>query len=95
MKRLAQDDAGLIPLLVGVAVAGGLLFGGSYVLTGEDPMTALMDLLKAITAGSMLFIFGVLLLMNKLPVVPSHLAMLGGIVCVCVGIYWIWKGVPF
>ena len=93
MKAIARDDGALLPLLVGLVVAGGALVGGSYLLY-DDPMTSFISFLKAITVGSMLFVFGILLLMNKLTLIPGHIAVLAGIACVAVGLYFVWQGVP-
>ena len=92
MKHLQSDESALIPLVVGIAAVGGLLFGGSYLLTGEDPVTAFIELMKVITVGCLLFIFGVLLLMNKLPIIPPTWALLGGIGGIAGGLYIIWVG---
>ena len=95
MKKLASDERALVPLLVGIAAVGGLLFGGSYLLTGEDPITAFVELMKAITVGCLLFIFGLLLLMNKFGLIHPSIALVAGVCCVAGGLYVIWKGVPF
>lgn len=92
MKRLRDDDGGLIPLLVGVAIVGAALFGGTYLFTGEDPMTLLVDFMKAMFVASLFFVLGLLFLMGKLPVIPGPYALLAGLGCIGASLYIGWYG---
>lgn len=91
MKRLSKDEEGLIPLLVGAGVVVASLFGLTYTLTGDDPVTALVDFLKALIVGICLFVFGLLVLMKKVPI-PSPYGLFVGLLSVGSGMYFIWSG---
>ncbi len=92
MKHLAGDDYALVPLLIGVAAVGVLLFGGSSLLTGEDPVMLLIEFSKAVIVASFLFVFGLLVLMGKLPIIPKPFAFLLGIAAIAGALYVTWWG---
>lgn len=91
MKNLRRDEDGIIPLLVGITAVGALLFGGSYLLTGDDPVTALMTFLKFALISSLIFMFGILVLMKKLPVLMPPWDFIIGIGSIAGAIYIAWR----
>ena len=91
-KRLSSDTDALIPAIIGAAILGGFLFGGSYLLTGEDPVTAFKELTIVLTVGCLLFVLGIYLLSGRLVLIPTPYSMVLGIACVIAGPVIIWRG---
>jgi hypothetical protein len=90
MKDLRRDEDGLIPLILGIGIAAAALFGGSYLITGDDPLSWLVDLLKITLVASLLFIFGVLALMGRFVTIPRPWGVVVGLGAVAGSIYLVW-----
>ncbi len=91
MKNLRTDESGILPLLIGVALVGVAIFGGSYLLTGEDPVTLLVDFLKVSFVASMVFLLGLLMLMGKVSLLPKTVSIVLGFVCIAGSLIWFWQ----
>lgn len=89
MKNLREDDAGLIPLLIGIAVAGvASWFGFQWLTGGTNPWEAF----KVIIIASLVFTFGIIALMGKFITIPKPWGLLIGISCVVGSVYYVWQG---
>jgi len=90
MRKNWDNDEGIIPLLIGLGIAGiaGWL-GISYLGVGDT----LTDFLKAIIIGSLLFTFGVIALLGKFVVIPKPWGLLIGLGSIAGGIYVVYAGV--
>ena len=90
MRKLRDNDEGIIPLLIGLGIAGiAGWFGLSYLGVGDD----LTDFLKAVIIGSLLFTFGIIALMGKFIVIPRPWGLLIGLGTIAGGIYIVWNGI--
>jgi len=89
MKNLREDTEGLIPLLIGIAVAGvASWFGFQWLTGGTDPWEAF----KVIIIASLVFTFGIIALMGKFITIAKPWGLILGISC-CVGsVYYVWQG---
>ena len=86
MKNLTRDDEGLIPLLIGVAVAG--ILGYSWFTSASEDST---EFIKVIIVASLVFTFGVIALMGKFTM-PKFISFIIGIGCVGFSGYLIYLG---
>jgi len=86
MKNLKNDDEGLIPLIVGIAIASVL--GYTWLTdTSEDSW----EFVKVLVVASLIFTFGLLALMGKFTL-PKAFGVMIGIGCIAGSIYLVYLG---
>jgi len=89
IKHLHEDTEGLIPLLIGIAIAGvASWFGFQWLTGGTTPWEAV----KVLVIASLLFIAGIIALMGKFITIPKPYGLLIGIGCVAGSLYYVWQG---
>lgn len=86
MKNLRTDDEGLIPIIIGVAIAG--LLGYSW-LTDTTDQT--WEVIKVLAVACLLFIFGLVSLMGKLAL-PKFMGVILGFGCIGFAVYIVYLG---
>ena len=87
MKNLTQDTEGLLPVIIGVAIAG--LLGYSWL---TDATADTWEFMKVIIVASLLFVFGLIALMGKFIAMPKPLGFLVGLGCIIGSIYLVYLG---
>ena len=80
MKKLKEDESGLIflPIVVGISALAGYL-GFNWLTGGTDPM----EFLKVAVIAVLLSVFGFIALTGKLVLLPRFLSIIIGISCIC------------
>ena len=89
IKHLHEDTEGLIPLLIGIVIAGvASWLGFNWLTGGTNPWEAV----KVILIASLLFVVGIIALMGKFITIPKPYGLLIGIGCVAGSLYYVWQG---
>jgi hypothetical protein len=86
MKNLRADDEGLLPILIGAAIAG--LLGFSWLTDPADPW----ELIKVYVVACLLFVIGLYALMGKLVLLGRTVSFVIGLGCVGFAIYLVYLG---
>jgi len=86
MKNLRTDDEGLIPIIVGIAIASVL--GYSWLTQGTEDT---WEFVKVLVVASLIFTFGLIALMGKFTL-PKMFGFLIGIGCIAGSIYLVYLG---
>jgi hypothetical protein len=89
MKRIANDEGGLVPLVIGVVAVAAAALGLTWYVGTSD---ALWQFVREMAAASILAVVGVVALMGKFILLPRGIALIAGGACLVAAVWLVLNG---